>query len=692
MRELGLSSWDIVAIWGKRKTAARALPLDHADGRRSVIELDPLTMENARVSESERVPVKKIGSTTAIKVVLAPVGTDPLYCTEDLQFLMRHIQGLPVTVGDRLSIPVSEKRREVVQVLGTVPADTVVIRSTTRIEIRNKPHERVPTSRVSYDEIGGLREQIRKVREMVEIPLKYPQIFERLGVDPPRGILLVGPPGSGKTLLARAVANETQANFQVVNGPEIIHKYYGESEAKLRAIFEEATRNQPSIIFLDELDAIAPKRGKVTGEVEKRVVAQLLALMDGLKDRGKVIVIGSTNLPKQLDLALRRPGRFDREIVLDVPDRNGRLEILKIHTRSMPLDEDVDLERIADLTHGFVGADLENLCRETAMKTLREAFPEIEHTSGPFPYEKLDTLTIKMKHFMAALREVEPSAIREIFVEIPKVTWDDVGGLKEIKELLIESVVWPFKYRHLYEETDTKAPKGVLLYGAPGTGKTLLAKALAHESGVNFISIKGGELFSKYVGESEQHVREVFRKAKQVAPSILFFDELDALTPSRDRVDHDNVSSRVISQVLTEIDGIEELNGVMILAATNRLEMVDSAILRAGRFDLLLHIPLPNEEELYEILKIHTRNKPLARNVKLREIARSLTGFSGAEVNLLCQRASVIAIREHIKRSRRRLTITEAHFRQALSEMRSRLGASTLPHPRHEHAVRTGNN
>ena len=506
---------------------------------------------------------------------------------------------------------------------------------------------------------------------MVELPLRYPQVFERLGITPPRGVLLVDPPGSGKTLLAKAIAHETNASFQVINGPEIIHKFYGESEARLRDIFEVASRNQPSIIFLDELDAIAPKREKVSGDVEKRVVAQLLAIMDGLKDKGRVVVIGATNLPSMLDPALRRPGRFDREVSLDVPDRNGRLEIFEVHTRGMPIatDREIDLERLADLTHGFVGADIENLCREAAMKALRDTIPDIDFEGGSLPYEALLDLNVEMEHFMEALREVEPSAIREIIVDIPKVDPEDVGGLDDVIDKLTEAVIWPIKYKDLFEITGTKAPKGILLYGPPGTGKTLLAKSIANQSGLNFISVKGAELLSKYVGESERAVREVFKKAKQVSPCIIFFDEIDALAPCRSANEGNHVSERVVSQLLTEMDGVEELTGVSVIAATNRLDIVDPALLRSGRFDLFLSIPLPDENGLVEILRIHTRNKPLASDVNIKALSREIKGFSGADVELLCQKASLVAIRKHLKKGKGVLKITRNHFEEALDEM-----------------------
>ena len=674
MDEIGVGAWDLLEIGGKRKTIVRVMPLEKSLRQKSVIEIDSITRENARVDIGEHVFVKKVESKSATKVVLSPRNNELLYNGNETKYILDRLDGYPITIGDRIRLKLPGTGEEEFNVSGVIPSNSVIIRASTKIDIKRRSKEKFDSSRVSFEDIGGLSEQINKVREIVELPLKYPQLFNKLGIDPPRGILLVGPPGSGKTLLAKAVAYETNANFQVINGPEIMHKFYGESEARLRDIFEIAARNQPSIIFLDELDAIAPKRDKVSGDVEKRIVSQLLSLMDGLKQRGNIVVIGATNLPATLDPALRRPGRFDREISLEVPDRNGRAKILDVHTRGMPLSDDIDLERLADLTHGYVGADLENLCREAAMKSLRRSLPDYGDTDlYSMDTEKIVPVSVQTEDFMEALKDVEPSAIREIFVEISKVTWDDIGGLEDIKEKLLEAVIWPFRHKDLFEIIDAKAPKGILLCGPPGTGKTLLAKALANQSGANFISVKGAEILSKYVGESEHAVREVFKKAKQVAPCIVFFDEIDALAPCRTDSDGTRVSERVVSQLLTEMDGVEDLREVLILAATNRVDIVDPALLRSGRFDLILNIPYPEETELLQILKIHTRGKPIADDVKLEEVARKTKGLSGADIELLCQRASMLAIREHLKDRRKKLKISEQNFEDALSEIRKKV-------------------
>ncbi|HEX8199193.1 MAG TPA: CDC48 family AAA ATPase, partial [Isosphaeraceae bacterium] len=558
--------------------------------------------------------------------------------------------------GDRVRATLFGNRSADFKVAGTTPPGPVVIKPSTALEIarasgngKEKPAEGARP--ISYEDIGGLKRELQRIREIIELPLRYPEVFERLGIDAPKGVLLHGPPGCGKTLIARAVAHETDAKYYTVNGPEIIHKFYGESEAHLRKIFEEATRNAPSIIFLDEIDAIAPRREQVTGEVEKRVVSQLLTLMDGMAKRPHVIVIAATNLPNSLDPALRRPGRFDREIAISIPDREARREILEVHSRGMPLAEDVNLLRLADITHGFVGADLEALCREAAMICLRRLLPAIDFASGRIPYEQLKALEVHMADFEVALREVEPSAIREVFVEVPAVGWDDVGGLEPVKRELIEAVEWPLKYPSLFEQAGVKAPKGILLSGPPGCGKTLLAKAVATQTEVNFISVKGPSLLSKFVGESERGVREVFRKAKQAAPCIVFFDELDALVPTRGggAGTDAHVTERVIGQFLAEMDGVEELNGVLILGATNRADILDPALLRPGRFDVLVEIPPPDHDGRREIFRIGLRGKPLAGDAPLDELAARTDGFTGADIHAVCTQAGRAAIRRALE-------------------------------------------
>jgi transitional endoplasmic reticulum ATPase len=534
--------------------------------------------------------------------------------------------------------------------------------------------------RITYEDIGGLRNEIQKVREMIELPLRHPELFERLGIEAPKGVLLHGPPGTGKTLLARAVASETNSHFIHIGGPEIMSKFYGESEERLRDIFKEAKENAPTIIFIDELDSIAPKREEITGEVEKRVVSQLLSLMDGLEPRGKVLVIGATNRVNAIDPALRRGGRFDREIEIGIPDTQGRSEVLQIHTRGMPLTDDVDLSKIANVTHGFVGSDLEALCKESAMRSIRRILPKIDLEEESIPAEILNKITVTNKDFQEALKDVEPSAMREVLVEIPHIKWTDVGNLSGAKEELREAIEWPLKYPELFSQMDTKPPKGILLHGPPGTGKTLLAQAVANESEANFISIKGPELLSKWVGESEKAVREVFRKARQAAPCIIFMDEFDSITPTRGGGYGDShVTERVISQILTELDGLEELRDVILIAATNRPDIVDAALLRPGRFDRLLYIPTPDLEGRLEIFKIHTKNKRLEEDVDLKDFAKRTEGYSGADIAAVCNSAVMMSIKEHIQKFKDEKTIkdkmteikvTKRHFEQAMNKIK----------------------
>jgi transitional endoplasmic reticulum ATPase len=671
LERIGAEVGDIIQIEGKRRAVAKAMPAYPEDRGKSVIQMDGLLRGNAQVSLDERVAVRKTSCSPADKVVLGPVTTTrPLSREGDASYIGTLLDGLPLIEGDVIRANLFGTRSQDFTVVSTVPKGPVLVHSRTRIEIRERGEAKAKGSNVSYEDIGGLGKQLRRVREMIELPLKYPQVFERLGIDPPKGVLLHGPPGCGKTLIARAVANETAAYFTHITGPEIMGKFYGESEARLRSVFEEAKANTPAILFIDEIDAIAPKREEMGGEkqVERRVVAQLLALMDGLESRGEIVVIGATNIPNSLDPALRRPGRFDREITISIPDQRGRLEILDIHTRGMPLAEDVDLDRLSRITHGFVGADLEALCREAAMNALRRIMPSIDFQLAEIPYEALLKLDVTMVDFSDALKEVEPSAIREVFVEVPNVKWEDIGGLEEVKQRLVETVEWPLRYPQVFQQSSTKPPKGILLSGPPGTGKTLVAKALANESEVNFISVKGPELMSKYVGESERGVREAFRRARQASPCILFFDEFDSLVPERGLSSDSQVTERVIGQFLTELDGLEELRGVLVLAATNRKDLIDSAILRPGRFDLLLELPLPDEESRLQIFRVHTKGKPLGSDVDLPLLAQRTEGMAGSDVQAICQEASMSAIRELIKAGRGEggLQITAKHFDLAI--------------------------
>ncbi len=651
---LRLGVGDTVEVAGKRKTVCKVMPAYKELRGQSRIQLDGVTRENAGAGLDEFVAVCKVSCRPADRVVLSPINVTP--SERDLKYIGGLVDGLPVMEGDRIRATLFGSRWADFKVESTGQKGPVLINPTTELVIerakdaaRDRGASGEDARALSYEDVGGLKPQLHRIREMIELPLRYPEVFERLGIDAPKGVLLYGPPGCGKTLIARAIAHETEASFHSVSGPEIIHKFYGESEAHLRKIFEEATRKGPSIIFLDEIDAIAPRREQVVGDVEKRVVAQLLALMDGLAKRRNVIVIAATNLPNVLDPALRRPGRFDREIAIPIPDRNGRLQVLQIHSRGMPLAEDVALEHLAEITHGFVGADLEALCREAAMICLRRILADVDFALADIPYEQLAKLEVRMDDFLAALREVEPSAIREVFVEVPDVRWDDVGGLTQVKERLVEAVEWPLKYGRLFESAGIRPPKGILLAGPPGCGKTLAAKAIANESRVNFISVKGPALLSRYVGESERGMRDVFRKAKQAAPCIIFFDEIDALVPVRSSSASDShVSERVLSQLLAEMDGVEELKGVLVLAATNRPDMLDPAVLRPGRFDDVIDIPVPDEEGRGEIFKVHLRDKPLEAAIDVNDLGRKTAGFSGADIAGVCGKAALRAVRRAV--------------------------------------------
>ena len=629
MDTLDASTGDIIEITGKRKTVAKCLPLYPSDEGRNVIRVDGLVRNNAGVAISDPISIRKIKAPPAEKVTVAPLESIPPI---DERYLADALESVPVTKGDNIMIPYFGGRLTF-QVIGINPAsDAVLITQRTLFTISEKGADVRGVPQVNYEDIGGLREEIKKVREMIELPLRHPEIFEKLGVEAPKGILLYGPPGTGKTLLAKAVATESSAHFISISGPEIMSKFYGESEARLREIFKEAKEKSPTIIFIDEIDSIAPKREEVTGEVERRVVSQLLSLMDGLEGRGKVIVIAATNRPNAIDPALRRPGRYDREIEIKVPDKIGRKEILEIHSRGMPLSDDVDISKLSAITHGFVGADLEGLCKEAAMKTLRRFLPDMKLEEDKIDPEFLENIEVEMNDFEKALRDITPSAMREVYVEIPDVHWDDIGGLKEVKRELQEAVEWPLKFQGIYENIGYNMPKGILLYGPSGTGKTLLAKAVAKESETNFINIRGPELLSKWVGESERGIRETFRRARQSAPCVIFFDEIDSIAPIRGAGADTNVSERVVSQLLTELDGVQKLGGVVVLAATNRVDMVDPALLRAGRFDKLLYIGMPSPASRKNIIKIHLKNKPLAKDIDIDKVVTLTENFSGAEL------------------------------------------------------------
>ncbi|OIO41246.1 ATPase [Candidatus Pacearchaeota archaeon CG10_big_fil_rev_8_21_14_0_10_31_9] len=680
MKILGLRRGDVVSVKGGRETLAivdRAYPADVNEG---IVRIDGIIRKNAKTGVGEMVELKKSDIKEAKKVTIAPV-QENIVVQGDPEIFRRGLLGRAVIKGDIVVLGGVQRRKDLMSeelgefgdifgdilggfgmnfagfqqikflIVNTAPAQPVVITENTEVVVNSKAVE-VSEDRVfdvTYEDVGGLTEEIKKVREMIELPLKHPEIFERLGVEPPKGVLLHGPPGTGKTLLAKAVANESDANFILLNGPEIMSKFYGESEKKIRDIFNEAEKTAPAIIFIDEIDAIAPKREDVQGEVERRVVSQLLTMMDGLKTRGKVVVIGATNRPNSLDPALRRPGRFDREVGINVPDKNGRLSILKIHTRNMPLTNDVKLEKLASITHGFVGADLSALTKEAAMSVLRGVLPKIEiRDDTEIPNDVLEKLVISEKDFLEALKVVRPSAMREVLVESPNINWRDVGGLDKVKQELIEAVEWPLQYADAFKRVGIRPPKGILLYGPPGTGKTLLAKAIANESEANFIQVKGPSLLSMWVGKSEEGVRKVFERARQVSPCIVFFDEMDALAPRRGVDTGSKVTERVLNQLLAEMDGLEELQNVVVIGATNRPDMIDPAILRPGRFDRILLVPGPDKEGILTILKIHTSKMPLAKDVDLESMASKLDGYVGADIENLAREAAMLALRENI--------------------------------------------
>ncbi len=665
MQKLGVSSGDIIEFSGKKKTSAIAWPAYSEDQDPDVMRIDGVLRKNADVSINDYVVVRKAEVKNALSIVLAPVEMR-LNVDEDFaNFVKNRLIDRTFVEGDTTSVMMLGHSVQFT-VTKTQPQGIVKMTHDTTLKILTEPAaETKGVPRITYEDLGGLEEEIQRIREMVELPMRHPEIFQTLGIDPPKGVLLLGPPGCGKTLLARAVANESDANFFSINGPEIISKFYGESEAKLREIFEQAHKSAPSIILIDELDSIAPKREEVTGEVEKRVVAQLLSLMDGLTGRGNVIVIGATNRPNALDPALRRPGRFDREIEIGPPDKRGRHEILLIHSRGMPLARDVDLKMVAERTHGYTGADLAALCREAAMKALLRYLPEINLKEERIPPCVLEKMEVQIDDFMNAFKEITPTAMREIAVEVPVVHWDEVGGLEEVKEKLKEAVEWPLKNPEVFKRFGIQPPKGIMLIGPPGCGKTMLARAVATESEANFISIKSPEVFSKWVGESEKAIREIFRKARMASPAVIFFDEVDSLAPRRGQGDGDSgVTERVISQLLTEMDGIMPLENIVVIAATNRPDIVDSAVLRPGRFDRLIYVPEPDEAARLEIFKIHTKNMPLSNDVDIKT-HRMTKGYSGADISSVCREAAMNALRRDINAKE----VTFSDFEKAMEEV-----------------------
>jgi transitional endoplasmic reticulum ATPase len=685
MDTLNASTGDVIELKGKRRTVAKCLPLYPSDEGKGIIRIDGLGRNNSGIAIGDAITVKKIKAVQAEKVVVAPLEAIPPI---DERYLADALESVPLIKGDNVMVPYFGGRLTF-QVIGVTPAaDAVLVTQKTTFHIAEKGETLRGVPQVTYEDIGGIRDEIKKVREMIELPLRHPEIFEKLGIEAPKGVMLYGPPGTGKTLLAKAVANESNAHFISISGPEIMSKFYGESEARLREIFKEAREKAPSIIFVDEIDSIAPKREEVTGEVERRVVSQMLSLMDGLEARGKVIVISATNRPNAIDPALRRPGRFDREIEIKVPDKKGRHEILQIHTRNMPLmsegDSTVDIMKISSVSHGYVGADLEYLCKEAAMKCLRRLLPELNLEEEKIPPETLDKLIVISEDFTKALREVTPSGMREVFIENPDVKWDEVGGLAEVKRELMEAVEWPMKYPELYEKLGHKMPRGILLHGPSGTGKTLMAKAVATQSEANFVSVRGPELLSKWVGESERGIREIFKRARQSAPCVIFFDEIDSIAPIRGAGGETVVTERVVSQLLTELDGMENMHGVVVLAATNRADMIDPALLRPGRFDKIIQIPLPDKESRKSILEINCKDIPIADpkgpdKIDYDKLAEMTDGLSGADVAAIANTAVSLVVHEHLDSAPDAKEITEKaskakvtmkHFEESVKKVR----------------------
>ena len=682
MDTLNASTGDVIEIKGKRRTVAKCLPLYPSDEGKGIIRIDGLGRNNSGIAIGDTIAVRKIKAVAAEKVIVAPLEAIPPI---DERYLADALESVPLIKGDNVMVPYFGGRLTF-QVIGVTPAvDAVLVTQKTVFHIAEKGETLRGVPQVTYEDIGGLTDEIKKVREMIELPLRHPEIFEKLGIEAPKGVLLYGPPGTGKTLLAKAVANESNAHFISISGPEIMSKFYGESEARLREIFKEAREKSPSIIFIDEIDSIAPKREEVTGEVERRVVSQMLSLMDGLEARGKVIVISATNRPNAIDPALRRPGRFDREIEIKVPDKRGRKDILAIHSRNMPLLDDVDIDRISAVSHGYVGADLEYLCKEAAMKCLRRLLHVLNLEEEKIPAETLDKLIVNQEDFTKALREITPSGMREVFVENPDVKWEDVGGLEVVKRELQEAVEWPMKYPGLYDKLGHNMPRGILLHGPSGTGKTLLAKAVATQSEANFVSVRGPELLSKWVGESERGIREIFKRARQSAPCVIFFDEIDSIAPIRGAGGETAVTERVVSQLLTELDGMQNMHGVVVLAATNRADMIDPALLRPGRFDKIIQIPLPDKESRKNILKITAERIPIIddvsdpQHVDFNKISEQTDGMSGADTASIANTAVSLVIHEFldshpdvkdVEKSSIKAKVTMKHFEEAVKKVR----------------------